>query len=142
MVDGYPTTVNGKLDNTALLLMVDQHPLSPAGSEGGNSRDENDGASIESWLLDFVSDVLECSVEDLDTSLGLGHQGFNSLHYALLANQICDSFACDVTTAQLLPLASLDEVIESSETMCLLHVGMCRRRRPRVRVHRQVTRLG
>lgn len=112
VVDGYPTTVNGKLDNTALLLMVDQHPLSPAGSEGGNSRDENDGASIESWLLDFVSDVLECSVEDLDTSLGLGHQGFNSLHYALLANQICDSFACDVTTAQLLPLASLDEVIE------------------------------
>ncbi len=105
-VSAYPTTANGKLDDKALLRLAEERST-PAVVQPTSS-----AVPLRESILDTVAELLECETDSLDLSLGLGHQGFNSLHFALLANGLSDLLGQGVATADILTLPSLDSVLD------------------------------
>ncbi|KZL09105.1 Polyketide synthase PksN [Pseudovibrio axinellae] len=78
-------------------MMLDTPILSPDG--------------LRQAVLGNVAELLNCPVESLDLDLGLGHQGFNSLHYALLSTSLGDLVGRDIRTSDLLAVSSLNELL-------------------------------
>lgn len=104
-LDAYPTTANGKLDHRAMLGTAGQAPVPTVRPE------EPGTGQVRETVMAAVAELLEVPRETLDLSLGLGHQGFNSLHFALLANSLSEVLGQDVATTDILALPSLDAVL-------------------------------
>lgn len=114
-LDTYPTTTNGKLDRNALLKMPDTRhvlPTEPKATPQPVSHPVVQDRDLRQPVLQAISELLEISTDELDLSLGLAHQGFNSLHFALLANTLSDLLGSDVSTSDILPIPSIDALLQ------------------------------
>lgn len=97
------------------VLAVAAAPVAVHAVAGPPAEEIAAGQSLRGQILETVAGLLDLPQGDLDLSLGLGHQGFNSLHFALLANAMADLIGQDVPTSDILPLASLREVLAYAE---------------------------
>ena len=132
-VEHYPTTVNGKVDVQALKQMAesddmkvlptrksfsDVEPLSQTMERhtslplAGDSETVGSPTVDREKILGIVAEILDCSPDSLNLDLGLAHQGFNSLHFALLAAQLTELARKDIGVPELLSLPSLESLID------------------------------